>query len=318
MTMSFKTLVGQDKAVGRLKLIASSTSRMQNIMILSPAGCGKTAFVDAFAREAGARLFSINASALTDTGVGLNQALRPAIKYGEKAVIFIDESHDMKKKVQTALLTAMEKPFFVITPVKMGRQTSHYQIDIPENVSFAMATTDVGKMLKPLLTRMVKITLDDYSPGEKEEIARLYLESNGFSAEPEALAGFARISRNIRMLILEVLDTARIYNNKLVNLSIFHKVIDHLQLTSNGLTKADTKLLNRLADADYVSMRNLMACLQVEKEEYERMEAWLIKDDYIGVSTHGRFITRKGLLEIGRACKQNVLDLIGVEVNNKE
>jgi len=318
MSAKFSELVGQTKAVARLKLIASSTGRMQNVIILSPAGHGKTAFVEAFAHEAGARLFRINATGLTDCGIGLNQALRPAVQGTERAIIFIDESHGLKKKIQTALLTAMEKPYFVTTPIKMGRKTQNYKVEIPENVSFCMASTDVGKMNKALLTRMIKIQLDDYAQDEKEQIAREYLKRKGFQSEPDALAGFARIARNIRMLILEVLDTAIIYNNPVINMAIFHKVIDHLQLTSSGLTKTDTKLLNRLADADYVSLRNLIAFLQVEKEEVERIEGWLIKENYVVVSTHGRSISASGLREIGRTVKKNILDLIGVPIEDED
>lgn len=314
--ITFDQLVGQQKAVARLRLIATASSRMQNVIILSPAGCGKTAFVEAFAHEAAARLFRINATGITDCGIGLNQALRPAIQCGQQAIIFIDESHDLRKKIQTALLTAMEKPYYVTTPIKMGRQTKNYRVQIPDTVSFAFATTDVGKMDKALLTRFARIHLDDYTQTEKEEIAQRYLSSREFQIESDALAGFARISRNIRMLILDALDTAILYNNPKINIKIFNKVMDHLQLTGNGLTRLDTKLLNRLADNEYVSLRNLIAFLQVEKEEYERMEAWLIKNDYIGVSTHGRFITKKGLDEIGRKTKQNILDLIGMLIDD--
>jgi len=318
MTLSFEQLVGQTKAVARLKLIATATGRMQNVLILSPAGCGKTAFVEAFAREAGARLFRVNAVGLTDPGIGLNQSLRPAVQCDERAIIFIDESHDLKKKIQTALLTGMEHPYYVTTPIKMGRQTKSYRVTIPEHVSFAFASTDGGKIDKALLTRFARIHLDDYTQAEKEEIAHRYLKSRGFRIEPDARAGFARIARNIRMLIKDALDTAILYQNRMINMDIFRKVIDHLQLTSNGLTRLDTKLLNRLADNEFVSLRNLIAFLQIEKEEYERMEAWLIKNDYIGVSTHGRFISRKGLGEIGRSAKKNVLDLIGSLVDEDD
>jgi len=320
MNMTFDQLTGQNKAVSRLKLIASSKERMQNVIILSPSGCGKTAFVEAFAEEAGARLFSINATSIENIGISLNQALRPVVQCGQKAIIFIDESHGLKKKVQTALLTAMESPYFVNTPIKMGRITKNYRVQIPEHVSFCMASTDSGKMDKALLTRMIKIQLDDYTQGDKEEIARRYLKSREFTAEPDALAGFARISRNIRQLILEVLDTAIIYNNPIINDDIFRKVCAHLQLTNTGLTKLDTKCLNRLADTEYVSLRNLVAFLGVEVEQFNRMENWLVANDFIGISTHGRAATKKALQEIGRSYKSNILDLIGIPMdeNNDE
>jgi len=317
MTITFDTLVGQEKAIARLKLIASATSRMQNVIILSPPGCGKTAFVEAFAHEAKARLFRVNATSLIDPGVGLNQTLRPAVQFNKRSMIFVDESHGLKKKIQTALLTGMEHPFYVTTPIRMGRVTKNYKITIPEHVSFAFATTDVGKMDKALLTRFADIHLDDYTQANKEEIARRYISSQEFNIDSDAVEGFARTSRNIRMLKKSI-DTAILYQNKQINIDIFHKVCEHLQITSNGLTRLDTKLLNRLADNEYVSLRNLIAFLQIEKEEYERMEAWLIKHDYIGVSTHGRYISRKGLDEIGRSVKKNVLDLIGTPMDDNE
>jgi Holliday junction resolvasome RuvABC ATP-dependent DNA helicase subunit len=315
---TFDQLVGQEKAIARLRLIASATGRMQNVIILSPAGMGKSTFVEAFAKEARARLFRINASSVEDIGISLNQALRPAIMNKDRAILFFDECHSLKKKVQTALLTGLEKPYIINTPIKFGRKTKTYKVQIPEHVSFCLATTDFGKMNKALITRMMKIQLDDYTQADKEEIARRYLHSKDFEIEPDALSGFARISRNIRQLILEVLDTAIIYNNPIININIFQKVCDHLQLTSNGLTKLDTKLLNRLADHDYVSLRNLVAYLGIESEQYDRMEQWLVAQDFIEISTHGRAVTAAGLREIGRARKPNVMDIIGALVDDDE
>jgi Holliday junction resolvasome RuvABC ATP-dependent DNA helicase subunit len=170
-------------------------------------------------------------------------------------------------------------------------------------------------MTKALLSRMINIALDEYDHEAMTIICEKFLARKGFGIDEDAVAGFASVSRNPRQLISEVCETAMIFNNKQINEDIFKKVIGQLRLTSSGLTTTDTKMLNRLAEFPYVSERNMIAYLQIEKEEFQRMEAWLIKKDLMGISTHGRFISPKGLLEIGMKARKNDLDLVGEPID---
>jgi Holliday junction resolvasome RuvABC ATP-dependent DNA helicase subunit len=307
-------IIGQKSVVARLKVFAHSERRLPSILLTSPAGYGKTRITEEFAEEAGATLFPVNAVDIKD-GASLNQMMRaPCTNEDGRSIIFIDESGEMKRKIGVALLTALESPYRLETRVKRKGQIEVWQVPIPKHVSFMFATTDLGKMHKALISRCIHLAFDDYLEDELTLIAETYLSKNGFTPDETASRGFGRVARSVRQL-LQICDCAMIYNNRQMGESVLQKVLGQLQLTPNGLTVKDTKILNYLAGRAHASERDCLAYLEVEKEEYSRAEAWLRKNELIEICSHGRYITAKGLEEIGMDSKLDDNGFFGVKVN---
>jgi Holliday junction resolvasome RuvABC ATP-dependent DNA helicase subunit len=298
-------VIGQKVVVERLKVFARSDRRLPSILLTAPSGYGKNRITEAFAEEANATLYHINAVNI-DNGLTLNQMMREPYSNEEgRSLICIDESGEIKRKIDTMLLTALESPYTLETRVKRGKKVEVYRIKIPKHMSFILCTTHMGRLSKALINRCIHIPFDDYEIEEFEQIAAKYFNGKGFNPDADALKGFATVSRSVRQL-LQVCDCAMIYNNKQIGISVLNKVLAQLQLTASGLTKKDTKLLNYLANRSYASERDCLAYLQVEKEEYRLLESWLTRGELIEVSSHGRSITTKGLMEIG--CDARITD----------
>jgi len=308
-------VIGQKSVVERLKVFARSERRIPSLLLTSPAGYGKTRITEAFAEEAGATLHQINAVDIENAAVLNHMVGKPCAEEGDdRKIIFIDESGEMRRRIGVALLTALESPYRLETRIRRKGKVEVWRIAIPDHVSFMFATTDVGKMHKALIDRCVHLQFDDYLQEELEEIASLYFKKHGFNPTPDALNNIARISRSVRQL-LQVCNCAMIFNNQRFGESIVQKILSQLQLTPSGLTKKDTKLLNYLADRNFASERDCIAFLQVEKEEYIRMEGWLRKRGLVEVCSHGRYITTLGLEEIGVDAKMDDGSMFGIRID---
>lgn len=294
-------VIGQRPVVERLKLYTRAKGRLPNVFLSASSGMGKSHICHAFGDHAKAHVHRINGGDINDK-IELTRAAAKVVQHAtlnpeERSILFVDEVGELKKRLQVPLLDALEKPFHIITEIKTGPHKGTHRLNIPENMSFMFATTDEGRCHPALMTRSHKVGLIDYSVDEMMEIGGLYLKSKGYSCTKEALRGLATISRNIRQL-KNICDTAAIYNKRITH-EIFLKVADQLQVTATGLTRKDTMILTRLSERMYVSMPDLCAYADVEKEEYERIERFLIRRELIEKSTHGRSITNKGLGEIG-------------------
>lgn len=295
-------IIGQRPVVDRLKLYTQAKGRLPNVFLSASSGMGKSHICQAFGEHAEAHVYRINGGDIGDK-VEIARAAgkvvrRAQLNSGQRAILFIDEVGELKKRLQVPLLDALEKPYHIVTDVRTGPHKGTHCLPIPENVSFMFATTDEGRCHNALMSRSNKIDLVDYTVEEMMEIGGLYLQEKGYSSNQDAMRGLATIARDIRQL-KKICDTATLYGPRRINHEIFLKVADQLQVTPSGLTHKDTRVLHRLSQRPYVSMPDLCAYLNIAKEEYERIEGFLIRRELITKSTHGRAITNAGLKEIG-------------------
>ena len=291
------SFIGQQAIKERLRVFAHSERRIPPILLTASAGNSKNHMARAFAEEAGAKLYHINAVNL-ENSLTLNRFLKTPCSSDGRAILLIDEAGEMKRRIDTSFLTCLEEPFTMETRIKAGKRIEIYRFEIPTHVSFLFATTHMGRLSKALISRCIHLSFNEYEEDDLMLIARLHFEKNEFKADADALKSFAKISRSVRNL-LQICDCAMIYGKKTIDDGVVSETLHQLELTPEGLTKQDVRLLKYLAGRDYVSMRGLLAYLSVEKEEYEMTEAFLTKKDLISVCSHGRSITQNGLDAVG-------------------
>jgi len=289
--------IGQGSVRERLKVFAHSGRRIPPILLTAPAGMGKNHVTEAFAEEAGAKLYHINAVNLENSLI-LNKFMKAPCSNNERSILLIDESGEMKRRIDTAFLTCLEEPYTMETRIKAGKRIEVYRFQIPEHVSFLFATTHMGRLSKALISRCIHLSFDDYEEDELSLIAKNHFDKNQFRVDAFALRSFAKISRSVRHLI-QICDCAMIYGKHSIDSGVVSETLKQLQLTEEGFTKQDIKLLNYLAGRNHASERDCLAYLTMEKEEYGMIEAFLVKKECIEISSRGRSITKNGLDAIG-------------------
>lgn len=139
---NFKQVFGQEKAVKTLMAALKGSTLPHQLLFTGPSGCGKTTLarilkdkLDCSERD----FREINCADFR--GIDMVREIRQAVNLhalgGTSRVWLIDEAHKLSNDAQNALLKMVEEP--------------------PEHVYFFLATTDPGKLLKTMQTRVTEI-----------------------------------------------------------------------------------------------------------------------------------------------------------------
>ncbi|RDJ35013.1 MAG: AAA family ATPase [Crenarchaeota archaeon] len=191
----FYNFIGNPTAVRRLcraaKIAFSRYNRDcsdQAFAILGPASTGKTTLAKMFAKLIGLPFVEVDANAcntVTDIVIAINKALENIESHDEEfptlelqelgdgklvvppCIVFIDEVHNLPKKVEQELLKATEwDDARLIAP---GADGTSWDIDTSA-ICWLIATTDRGDLFSAFDTRFSKIHLNLYT---KEEMAQI-------------------------------------------------------------------------------------------------------------------------------------------------
>lgn len=107
-------------------------------------------------------------------------------------VLFIDEIHDLDKDVQVAMLMILNDFRYQYKDKDMVRD-----VYFPKFTCFG-ATTDPGKLPKPLRTRFKnKVYVNYYTDEEMLDIVKSIVRKRGWEIDPDAAGILARISQGI-------------------------------------------------------------------------------------------------------------------------
>lgn len=297
----FDDFIGNTHAVNILKTLVKD-SRENNIAfphigIFGPHGHGKSNLAWITANELGRNWVYINS-----TGVKSPLLLRGLITHPSNmqkgAVIFLDECHQLTRKIQDSLLSALEKPAMLVTDFK----GTLVQDNIPDHITFIFATTNKSFMRTTLLSRLEEIELYEYSIAEKQAIAvKALIKVFGLKAEQldvDSIMEIARIARSGREVIKicgATIRTMRLKKQEKLSKSIIDEICEIRQLDQNGLTNMDRKFLRYLHENGQVGVDNLAAFLNIPKKQIqENIEPFLIRNRLIVRQASGRVITQRG------------------------
>ena len=201
---SVSHIIGQDGVVEQVKVTLDAAfqdnRRFDHAMLVGPPGMGKSMAANIIAQEMANDFLEVLGQSIANVG-DLNALLLQA---GEKAVVHIDEAHELDKKLQTSLYLAMDK-----RRVFIGGAKTVQSIPIAD-FTLLLSTTDEYCLLQPLRDRMRLVLRFDFYPYD-DLTTLLYqrIKALGWNVDEELLPRIAQRSKGTPRLALRLLQACR-------------------------------------------------------------------------------------------------------------
>lgn len=204
---------------------------------------GKSALANVIAAEMATEFHEVLGQSLATTA-DLNGLLLQAT---DKAIVHIDEAHELPKVIQTALYLALDK-----RKVFVNGSKSVQSIPVAD-FSLLLSTTDEYQLLQPLRDRMrLVLRFDFYSEADLSRLLHHRAKALGWDIEEELFPLIAQRSRGTPRLALRLLQAARRVSRAEGSEAITHA---HLlracaleQIDELGLGPTEQQFLRLLAD----------------------------------------------------------------------
>lgn len=199
-------LIGQpgvkESIIVALDSAQQDNRKFDHALLVGFPGGGKTTSAQIIAAEMGTDFIEVLGQSLK--GVSDMNAL--LLQASDRAVVFIDEAHELDKSLQTALYLALDQRRVLL----QGSRKGSTPIPIPlKDFTLLLASTDEYQLLQPLRDRMrLTLRFQFYDATDLEKIARMRAASLGWEVEPNVFQLAAVRSRGTPRLVLRLLQAA--------------------------------------------------------------------------------------------------------------
>jgi holliday junction DNA helicase RuvB len=271
--------------------VHSEPPALAHILLVGPAGLGKSMLSGIIARELGTQLHEELGQNLSTPG-----HLHGLLMLAESGdCIFVDEVHELHPLVQTALYRAVEEGKLFI-PTRGGERQN---ISLPP-LTLISATTDEWALSKPLRDRFkIILRLEHYSETELENLLQQRVHRLGWSVSDDALKGIAARGRGTPRLAMRLLESARRMTRALDETEI---TVANLTLTCNieeidtiGLDSLEQQYLTMLKEESPLRLNILATRLGLPTRTIEKIvESDLIRLGLVSKDDSGRILTAAG------------------------
>ncbi len=236
--------------------------------------------------------FEVNASAIKSVNHLVNSVLVPNV-VDKDVTLFVDEAHELKHDVTNAFLTILS-PGADVTRFSYN----NYDCDFDhKRQSFFFATSEPHRVFPPLMDRMTRIDLADYSHEEMGKIVQFHapeiaIDSNVLGELVTVLRGNARAAKKMS----EDIKTY-VHKRKAFLREDWDDLKEILGINPLGLNFTEIQILKYLSEnTDGTSLTKLASKTGLSRESLQQdYELMLLKLGLMCVETTGRQITRKGL-----------------------
>tara|TARA_B100000508_G_scaffold60333_2_gene47469 strand:- start:25169 stop:26149 length:981 start_codon:yes stop_codon:yes gene_type:complete len=297
---NWKEYVGQEHAKENLKISIEAAKNRgelpEHLLFYGPPGVGKTTLAHVIAHE-------LQAPVRVTSGVAVERAADLAailtnLEPGD--VLFIDEIHQLSKKVEELLYPALEAGRLDIILGK-GPSARTVQLDLPP---FALvgATTRIAQVSSPLRSRFGGGVhqLDLYTDEEIQTIISRSAKLLKFDVPEDVLKLIAHRSRSTPRTANFLLKRFRDYvsvQDKKPDPKLFADACTLFGIDEMGLTKDDRRYLKVLIETfrgGPVGSKTLATALGEEVTTLEDLyEPYLIRLGFVERTTRGRTATKK-------------------------
>ena len=214
-------LVGQRQVLEQVMIALDAAhqdgKRFPHASLLGPKGLGKTTVGQVIAAEMAVDYFYYFAQALASKA-DLNELL---LRATDKCIIHIDEAHELKSPVQTALYRALDRQQ---VEVYLDGAVSAIVVD---NFSLLLSTTDEYRLQGPLRDRMkLRLRFAFYDEHDLMEVLQRRVRGLQWDVDPGLFAPIARRAQGTPRQALRLLEAA----HRVARAFGTHAVtLDHLQ-----------------------------------------------------------------------------------------
>ena len=293
---SLNHLVGQRMAVALARMHLDATHidnrRFPNALMIGPSGVGKTMLAQVLGSELAVPTILAFGQSLNCRST-FHQTL---LRMKEDEILFIDEAHEMKSTIQTALFNVIDR-----RAVSLDTCGGQGVMQIPvAPLTLILATTDPQRLLAPLRNRCeVTFVLDLYSTAELEEIVRRRIKHRSWTCEEGLSREIALRSRGVAREAIRILNSCYSVARSQGQTTVSGKHLQdlcHLEgIDRCGLTHTDCRYLNLLKDSE--QRLNVLAsqlCLPA-KQVSDVIEPYLLRIGFIVKNERGlRVLTASG------------------------
>lgn len=281
---SWDSYIGQEKAKERLRIaIDAAIERfepLKHVLILGPAGFGKTSLAEIVAKESKTELMSLTMTPNYDMKKLFNR-----LKDFDGGTVFLDEIHCLSKKDQHFLLDLLEKK-------KLSYPNGKVEyLSIP--LTIIAATTEPDLLIKPLYDRFpYRITLQPYSELEMAKIVeRMSLQLDMHPTKDACIAlgrASAGVPRQARTLVFTAQDIG--------SLEAIDDILETCGITREGLTEDHIAYLRSLFELGNKAGKANIALHSGRPEKIVLdLEKLLVLRNYVTITPSGRELTYEGM-----------------------
>lgn len=280
---SWDEYIGQDKLKDRLRIQAraaeSRGDRMGHVLLIGPAGCGKTSLAYLIAHDTGMDFQSFM--------MPINEQLLRMFVEEFQGVVLLDEIHRSNMKQQEQLLTLIEDGYI---------QTDTGARIVNHNLTVVAATTEGDRIITPLYDRFtIRPPFDPYSDDEMAQIVAQFGKAYGVNLPEETLLQLAAatlgVPRNAKSFVQMAVDLEYEYDR----LPTAEEILEVMRVTPEGLTADHVRYCTMLASAGGQAGLDLMrTLLGLPPRAVENLEIQLIKMGMLERQRSGRVLTTTG------------------------
>lgn len=285
-------IIGQEKVKEQLK-ISIKAARIEkrclpHILFIGSYGYGKTTLAKAVAAEMNTEFVETAGPALDK----IKDVLPFLAKIQPNSILFIDEIHRIRPKIQEFLYSCIENFFFTL-----GRNDQAVCINLPQ-FTLIGATAMGGRLEKPFYDRFrLKLELTDYEKTELTKIVQLHAEHMQMNITPDVAAEIAKRSKNTPRLIVNYLTLARDYSvgkGAALNGANLRSVFELAGVDEEGMTAQDRKYMDYVKKNGPVGLAAIASYMNLDKDSVEQnLEPWFISTGRIFRSRQGRWAISK-------------------------
>lgn len=279
--LSFKDYVGQTKAKrllkGYIQGVGKRGVQFPHLLIHGPAGCGKTTLANIIANELQCPFIEVVASEIESV-----EDLVELILDNEKALLFLDEIHGLKRNFVEPLYPLMEDFKY------NGEQIAPFTI--------IGATTEIGEIIKnrkPFYDRFVlKQELEDYKPYHIQRIITNFNHKHFADVllSENVLKLISQNSRNTPRIAISLLQSTIYLGGNI------EATLNSNNIIWKGYTNTDLNALKIIARHNRgIGVQAIAAFLNTSADNYVfQIEPYLLKTHCIMRTSKGRIISDYG------------------------
>jgi Holliday junction DNA helicase RuvB len=288
-------MIGQSRIIEQVDVMIESAiiqnRSIGHILISGAPGLGKTTIAEYIKTKSNRAFRTLNGTSVSSK----MEVITTILSCPSDGIIFIDEIHAIPKEITEVLLTAMEGGWL---SVPNGKESVRIELD---NFTIVAATTNPGKILKPVLDRFSEhFKMDQYSSDEIEKVVMSHATNKSYSIDPVAARKISSVCLGIPRNAIRILNRSRdlaiIRRDDVVTLEDVTVTLARMEIDENGFDKTTRDYMKYMQElGGSTKLKSLCAYLAVSQDHLEMIvEPILIAKKLIQISSTGRQLTKMG------------------------